>query len=142
MRWLLLDEIIGIEKGVKARTRSHIPSGEFSPETLMIEMMAQTGGLLVGAEHDFQQDLIFAKIEKADFDHTYKAGEAIEIEATSENLRPEGAWVDARILSGERVIARSRLMLMNAGQLVPGKNGSTTFHDAFIQHFNVRQKVK
>ncbi len=142
MRWLLLEEVLSIQRKVKARTRSRVPFSPVSPEILMVEMMAQTGGLLLGAESDFQDDLIFAKIEKADFAQNTEAGRTIYIEAESENLRPEGAWLDGRILDeNEMPIASSRFLLMNVGHLFPERNHSITFHSAFMNYFRVREKV-
>ncbi|MDP3919666.1 MAG: hypothetical protein Q8R76_02520 [Candidatus Omnitrophota bacterium] len=141
MRWLLLDEVIGIEKGKAARTRSRVPNGVVSPEVLMTEMMAQTGGMLLGAETDFQQDLVFVKIEKASFSGDYKADDVLDIEVTSENLHPEGAWLDARIQSRNRTVAKSRLLLMEVSHLRESSAEPITFHAAFMNHFSVREKV-
>ncbi len=140
MRWLLLDEIEAIEKGTKARTTSHIPDSFFSPELGMMEMMAQTGGLLLGAEDDFNQDLIFAKIENAEFFAPWQAGEKIKIRAASGSLRPEGAWFEGSIEAGERKIASARFLLMSVGRLAG--NRPVTFHDAFMKHFKVRERVR
>lgn len=142
MRWLWLDEVVSVEKGKIARTKSRVPKTEVTPEFLMIEMMAQTGGLLVGAESDFQNDLIFAKIESAEFSGSYEPGDAIEITATSENLRPEGAWIDGQIAKNRETIASGKLLLMNVGNLQPGQSGSLTFHSGFMNHFQVREKIR
>ncbi len=145
MRWLLLDEVLGIEKTKCACTKSHIPFEEFSRELLLLEMMAQTGGLLVGAENDFQQDLIFAKIEKAVFFEESWAmapGESINIQAASERLRPEGGWIESLIEGKKGKIAESRFMLMNVGRLISGFPKPITFHEAFMSYFQVRQKVR
>ncbi len=142
MRWLLLDSIVAIEKGKKAHTRSRIFRNGVTPELLMMEAMAQTGGLLLGAEHDFANNLIFAKIEKASFGGRYEMQTVLDIQAVSDQLKPEGAWIDASIQQQGNEIAAARFLLMNAGPLVPGKNKSITFHDAFMQHFSVRAKVR
>ena len=65
MRWLLLEKVHSIRKGEKAVASAKVPRAPYSLEVLFIEMMAQTGGLLVGAESNYQKDLIFAKIESA-----------------------------------------------------------------------------
>lgn len=143
MRWLLLDEVLAIEKSRLARTRSRVPQAPVSAELLMVEMMAQTGALLLGAEKDFEEDLIFAKIESADFSKDWQIGEGLEIKATSDNLRPEGAWFDG-IVSGARgqLVARGRFLLMNVGRLSPDEKKPVTFHEAFMNHFQVREKVQ
>jgi 3-hydroxymyristoyl/3-hydroxydecanoyl-(acyl carrier protein) dehydratase len=142
MRWLLLDEVVSIQKSVKAETRSHVPDFPVSSELLMIEMMAQTGALLVGAENDFKKDLIFAKIDNAVFENVFRKGEPIHIETSSENLRPEGAWLDAWIENKNQRFARARILLMNVGEFLPGQNKPITFHEAFMNYFDVRSKVR
>ena len=142
MRWILLDEILNIQKGSRALTRSHVPDAPFSAELLMVEMMAQTGALVLGAEKDFQQDIIFAKIESVSFSDDRRLGEPVEIEAASENLRPEGAWFDAVVRGGRGMIAEGRFLIMDVGHLVPGSEKPITFHDAFMNHFHVRSKIK
>lgn len=143
MRWLLLDEIIKIEKKVTARTRSRVPGGPVSPELLMMEMMAQTGALLLGAEKDFEEDVVFAKIERASFENGWRSGDSIEIEAASENLRPEGAWFEGSIRKMHgAVVARGKFLLMNVGHLLPNQTKPVTFHEAFMNHFRVREKVR
>lgn len=143
MRWLLLDQVKKVKKGEFAKTQSRIPaSDEYSPEVLMIEMMAQTGGLLLGAETNYQSDVVFTKVESAEFGGTYDAGDVIDITVTSEALKPEGAWLDGVITRGAEIIAKSRFLLMNVGQLLSGQTGkSITFHDEFMNYFNVKNKL-
>lgn len=141
MRWLLLDEVLEIRKGEEARTLSRVPFGTVSPEILMIEMMAQTGGLLLGAETDFQEDLVIAKIERAVFFPGFRQGDLLTIEARCEELRPEGAWIGAHIeCSGTRA-AECRLLLVNVKRLVPGSPRPVTFHEAYMRHFRIRDRV-
>ena len=141
MRWLLLDEVVSIQKN-KALTRSRVPDAPVSAEPLLMEMMAQTGGLLLGAEKNFQDDIIFAKIESADFFES-RAEEPLEIEACSECLRPEGSWIDAAVKTQDgKKIAQARFLLMSVGKLEPGIQEPIVFHEAFMNHFRVREKVQ
>ena len=142
MRWLLLDEIIKIEKGKVAETRSHVPHCEFSPEPLLIEMMAQTAGLLLGLENDYEKDLIFAKIESAEFKGPFNSGNSLWIEATSEALKPEGAWLECVIQTNGEEVARARLLLMSVERLLPEQKKSITFHETFMSRFQVLSKVQ
>ena len=141
MRWLLLDEVTEIRKGRFAKTKSRVPAGA-SPAVLLMEMMAQTGGLLLGAEDDFARDIVFAKIEEADFSPSLKTGDSLEIEASSGDLRSEGAWLEAAVHSKGGQVARSRFLLVGAGNLRPELGRSVTFHPAFMNHFRVREKVR
>jgi len=141
MRWLLLDSVHSVEKGKKAKTISKVPKAPYSPEVLFIEMMAQTGGLLVGAESDYKNDIVFAKIEHASFRAVPEAGTPLEIEAVAEGMSPEGGWLEGVISSAGGVIAKAKILLMSVEKLVPGQPKSITFHDAFMNYFKVRDKI-
>lgn len=142
MRWILLDEVISIQKGKSAQTRSHYPEAEFGSEILMIEMMAQTGGLIVGAETNYRQDLIFAKIETAEFFGRGKIGEALWIEAQGDQLKSEGGWLEGRVKTDRDVIASSRFLLMNVDLLVPESKNPVTFNQTFMNHFRILEKLQ
>lgn len=142
MRWLLLDEVLSIEKKCKACALSRVPAGPVSVEPLLMEMMAQTGGLLLGAEKNFQDDIIFAKIETADFFGS-RPGEELRIEASSEALRPEGSWIDAVIETRDgKKAAQSRFLLISVGRLDPTVPRPIVFHEAFMKHFRIKEKIK
>lgn len=141
MRWLLLDKVHSIHKGKKAVTASKVPQAPYSSEVLFIEMMAQTGGLLVGAESDYQKDLIFAKIENATISRVPEPGTPLHIEAWSESLGPDGGWLEGVIMAASEVIAKAKFLLMAVEGLAPAQTKSITFHDAFMKHFDVRGKI-
>lgn len=147
MRWLVLDEVVAVEKGRKSSSRSRVPviektGEEFSAEFLMIEMMAQTGALLIGAENDFSQDLVFAKIESAEFFPGFKAGDKIEIEAFADGVSGDGGWLEAKITGINGPVAKSKLLLMSVGHLISGSTVPVTFHEKFMEHFDIRNKIK
>ena len=141
MRWLLLEKVHSIDKGKKAITSARVPKAPYSSEVLFIEMMAQTGGLLVGAESDYQKDLVFAKIENATIMNVPVSGTPLQIEAWSESLGAEGGWLEATITCAEGPVATARLLLMAVSGLSAGQTKSITFHDAFMNHFSVREKI-
>ena len=138
MRWLVLEEILEIGQGRGARTRSRVPASGVSPEPLMIEMMAQTAALVLGAEKDYSEDLVFAKIQDMNFTGEFHPGEFIEITACSDQLREEGAWFDCAVSGPSGKIAEGKVLLMNVGHLIPGRAEPVTFHKAFMDHFSVR----
>ena len=75
MRWIFVDRFVTLEKGRYAKAiknvsmgeehlHDHFPSYPVMPNTLIIEALAQTGGLLAGHSTDFKEKVILAKIEK------------------------------------------------------------------------------
>lgn len=141
MRWLLLDAVHSIHKGKKAITSAKVPKAPYSKEVLFIEMMAQTGGLLVGAESDYRKDLIFAKIENVTFADMPCSGTPLQIEAWAEGMNPDGGWLEGTVTCAEGVLAKGKFLLMTVEHLIPGHTNSITFHSAFMNYFNARKKI-
>ena len=141
LRWNLLEEVLHIERGQRARTLGRLPESDVSPEVLMLEMMAQTAGLAFGSWFDFNADVVFAKVASASFNGSPPAGAALEVEAAAEEIREEGSWFQGKISFQGRPAAEARLMLLNAGCLQPSSGKSTTFHENFMKHYRVFEKV-
>jgi 3-hydroxyacyl-[acyl-carrier-protein] dehydratase len=113
MRWIWIDRILELEKGHRcvavknvtlaeevlhdhfpARQRadgSIRPARPVMPNTLVIEGMAQTAGILVGHANDFAEKVILAKIGKALFHAPARPGFTLRYTATIERLDPTGA---------------------------------------------------
>ena len=104
-------------------------------------MMVQTGSLLLGLLSDYKEDVVVTKIETADFSNEWRPGDTVRIEACCEQLRPEGAWLSGEVRGAGALVARSRFLLMNVGLLVPSGRGPVTFHENFMRHFQIRQKI-
>src|SRR5688500_2231354 len=92
MRWLLVDKFTAIRKGEYAQglrsvTRSEgalvddFPAFPVMPPTLLLEMMAQVGGVLTGATIDFSKEVVLAKISAARFPVRVKPPALLVIEA-------------------------------------------------------------
>ncbi len=153
--WRILSAVDQIQPGKYAKTRARNWKSDYSPEFLMLEMMAQTGGLIVGAVKDFSGNVVFAKVENANFQCT-----AYSVQRTAEDFVPctiydapfvieafandgvsdQGSWIDAHVLSGEEKIASARLFLIDAGDL-SGNGKSLTFHQEFLEYYQIRQKT-
>ena len=72
------------------------------PASLIIEGLAQTGGILVGEAGGFAEKVVLAKIPRADFFGVACAGDQLIYEVTLTDLRSEGAVVEAKaFLDGE-----------------------------------------
>ena len=78
MRWIWIDKFTEFESGKRAvsvknvtlaeeHLHDHFPGYPTMPASLMVEAMAQTGGILVGEVRDFKEKVILAKVGKAVF---------------------------------------------------------------------------
>ncbi len=141
MRWNLLESICWIDPRGKAQSVTCLVTYGVTPEFLLLEMMAQTGGVALGVLNDFQSNLVFAKVESAVFSGASRPADSLIIDAQVCDFREEGSWIESVVTTAGREIARSRILIVRAENLVPSRSGSITFHDAFMESYQVRQKI-
>ena len=110
MRWIWIDRFESFEPGRSAvaiknvtlsedHLQDHFPGFPIMPASLMIEGMAQTSGILVGAVREFKEKVILAKINQASFDRLVRPGEQIVYRAAISQLNETGASIEGRIAS-------------------------------------------
>jgi len=132
MRWIWIDKFIEFESGKRAvalknvtlaeeHLHDHFPGFPVMPESLCIEAMAQTAGILVGEAKKFQEKVILAKIKKAVFFDYVKPGDTIILDATIESIAPEAASTSGRITRSEKLVAEIDLMFSHIDQNLAGK---------------------
>lgn len=132
MRWIWIDKFVEFQSGKRAvavknvtlaeeHLHDHFPGFPVMPETLMIEAMAQTAGILVGEAKKFQEKVILAKIKKAVFLHYIKPGDTIRLDAEIESITPEAASTTGKITCSGRLIAEIDLMFSHIDQNLAGK---------------------
>jgi 3-hydroxyacyl-[acyl-carrier-protein] dehydratase len=108
MRWIWIDRFVEFHRGQSARAvknlsraedyfRDHYPGYPVMPGSLILEGLAQTGGILVGEANDFREKVILAKIPSARFHGDAVPGDQLIYEATIQTLRAEGASVAGRV---------------------------------------------
>jgi 3-hydroxyacyl-[acyl-carrier-protein] dehydratase len=108
MRWLWIDRFLEFRRGQSARAvknlslaeeyfADHFPGYPVMPAALILEGLAQTGGILVGEANDFREKVVLAKIPYARFHREALAGNILIYDATVLTLRPEGASVEGKV---------------------------------------------
>src|SRR6266436_2146488 len=75
----------------------HFPGYPVMPGPLILEGLAQTGGILVGEANDFREKVVLAKIPSARFHRDVLAGEQMIFDVEILHMRPEGASVQGRV---------------------------------------------
>ena len=104
MRWIWIDKFLEFRSGDFARAvknltlaeehlHDHYPGFPVMPASLIIEGMAQTGGILVGEAKNFEEKVVLAKIPKAEFYGVACAGDQLIYDVKVLDLRAEGAVV-------------------------------------------------
>ena len=131
MRWILIDRILKIDKGRSLQAlknislgedylQDHFPGFPIMPNSLIIEALAQSGGILVGHLHNFKDKVILAKIEKAEFPKMVRPGDQLILEAEIIEEREEGCLVDGKGKVNEVEVARVKFMFIK----LTNENGS------------------
>jgi len=132
MRWIWIDKFVEFHSGESAvavknvtlaeeHLHDHFPGFPVMPETLCIEAMAQTSGILVGEAKKFREKVILAKINKAVFFDYVKPGDTIKIHAKIESIAPEAASTSGKITCSDKLIAEIDLMFSHIDRNLAGK---------------------
>ena len=87
MRWIWIDRFLDLQHGKSARAvkllslaedhfTDHFPGYPVMPGTLILEGLAQAGGILVGDANDFREKVVLAKIPWARFHREAREADA------------------------------------------------------------------
>lgn len=124
MRWYWVDKFIEFNSGVSAKAvknvslaeehlHDHFPGFPVMPGSLMIEGMAQTGGILLGETNDFAYNVILAKVPKVEFHSWACPGDQLIYTANLVDIREEGGSVEVKATVGDRLVAEAEIMFVH-----------------------------
>ena len=130
MRWIWIDRFIEFESGSHARAVKNVTLAEehlhdhfagfpVMPASLMVEGMAQTGGILLGEVNDFDQIVILAKVPKVTFHGWVSPGETLVYSARLLDVRAEGGSVECTAHIGERLVAEADIVFAHLDKTDP-----------------------
>jgi 3-hydroxyacyl-[acyl-carrier-protein] dehydratase len=131
MRWIWIDRFVEFVPGQRAVAIKNVtlaeehlhdlyPAFPIMPNTLIIEGMAQTAGILVGEARNFAEKVILAKIGRATFHRLVRPGETIQFVARIEQLNEQGASVKGAVTVGNDPVAEIELMFSHIDQNLAG----------------------
>ena len=80
------------------------------PPSLMIEGMVQTAGILAGEARGFKENVILAKIRRAEFDDYAHPGDQIRYDAVLDSIDERAAVTTGTIILKDKEIGRVELM--------------------------------
>jgi 3-hydroxyacyl-[acyl-carrier-protein] dehydratase len=127
MRWIWIDRFVEFRHRESARAlkqwslaedlfAAHFPEYPVVPAALILEGLAQTGGILVGEANDFREKVVLAKIPKAAFHGDALAGQELVYDATILQLRAEGAMIAGRVTADGRPLAEAEIYFAHLDQ--------------------------
>ena len=121
MRWFWIDRFLEFERGKRAKTIKNVslaeehlhdqfPAYPVMPHPLVVEGLAQTGGLLAFENCGFAEKVIMAKIPRADFHFDARPGDLLTYTATLQSRQPNGSVVSATSHVDGRLQAELEIM--------------------------------
>lgn len=133
MRWTWIDRFVAFEpkkSAVAVKNLSlaedhfadHFPGFPVMPAPLILEGLAQTGGILVGHANNFEKNVVLAKMSGAQFHRETAPGEQLTYTATLLDLNDTGARVTGTVHAGVELVAEVEIMFahVSPAQLPPG----------------------
>jgi 3-hydroxyacyl-[acyl-carrier-protein] dehydratase len=131
MRWVWIDRFLEFEskkRAVAVKNLSmaedvfaeHFPGFPVMPAPLLLEGLAQTGGILVGEANDFKEKVVLAKITQARFQREAFAGERLTLTAVITNIGEAGATIAGTVHAGHELIGEAEIMFAHLDQARSG----------------------
>lgn len=116
MRWFWIDRFTEFVSGRRAKAIKnvslvedhidlYVPGNTMMAASLIVEGLAQTGGLLVGQLSDFRQRVVLAKVSSAKFHELVQPGDRLTYTASIESIQSSGAFVSGTSHLGDKLQA-------------------------------------
>ena len=122
MRFHLVDRFINLEPGRSATaikavsladdcTLDYQPGMAVFPATMLLEAMAQTGGLLIIVSIDFAGLPVLAKVQDFRSIHPVRPGDRIIIEARIDSMSRDGCRLSIEAVVDGNCVAQAKVIL-------------------------------
>ncbi len=134
MRWFWIDRFIEFHSGSEAKAvknvtlaeehlYDHFPGFAVMPGSLILEGLAQTGGILLGEKNQFRYAVILAKVPKVTFHGWAVPGDTLTYTAKLVDARNEGGTVECTASVGERLVAEAEIVFVHLDPQDPAVGG-------------------
>lgn len=121
MRWFWIDRFLEFQSGQMAKAvknvslseehmHDHFPGFPIMPCSLIMEGMAQTGGILLGESHQFKYLVFLAKVPKFTSHRAARPGDQLTYTATLVDNRDEGGMTNVTAHCGDELVAEAEIV--------------------------------
>jgi 3-hydroxyacyl-[acyl-carrier-protein] dehydratase len=142
MRWFWIDRFVEFHSGKYAKAvknvslaedhlHDHFPGYPVMPNSLVVEGLAQTGGLLVCEHSNFEEKVVLAKVPKGRFHREARPGDTLTYTTTVEHISPDGAMVNATSHVGDELQAEMEIVFAHLDEQFQDKR---LFDPIVLQH--------
>lgn len=131
MRWFWIDRFTEFERGRRATAVKALALGEeqidrympgfpYMPHSLIIEGLAQTGGVIISEHCHYKRPVVLAKVAKAVFHGLVVPGDTLTYTAEIVNLQADGAMCQGKAHVGDRLQAEVELFFASLSDFERG----------------------
>ncbi len=121
MRWFWIDRFVEFISGQRCAALKcvaldeevldeYLPGFPVLPSSVMIEGLAQCGGILIAESQDFAKRVVLAKVSSAVFYTPAIPGDQLVYRAVLDSVQNDGAVAHGTIHRGEELLAEVQLM--------------------------------
>jgi 3-hydroxyacyl-[acyl-carrier-protein] dehydratase len=133
MRWFWIDRFVEFESGTRAKAiknvslaeehlHDHFAGAPMMPNSLIIEGLAQTAGLLVAEHGHFEERVVLGKVSKARFHFPAVPGDTLIYDVQIQSIDSTGANVVGTSRVGDRLQAEVELLFVHLTEDLAGKS--------------------
>lgn len=131
MRWIWIDKFTEFTSKQSATALKNVTLAEehlhdlypffpIVPNSLIIEGMAQTAGILVGEARNFAEKVILAKIGKATFFRLVRPGDTLKFDARIDTMDENGASITGKVTVDNDPVADIEMMFSHVDKNMAG----------------------
>jgi 3-hydroxyacyl-[acyl-carrier-protein] dehydratase len=146
MRWFWIDRFTEFVSGSHAvavkgvslaevHVHEYQPGYAMHPNALVIEGIAQAGGLLISEHYGFGELVVLAKLSKAKFNGWARAGETLTYRVKADWIRADSAQVSGVASVGDRPHGEVQLLFARMGEEMAQQMGVRLFRPSDLRHW-------
>lgn len=144
MRWFWVDRFVEFESGSHAKAiknvtlsedhlHDHQPGFPVMPASLILEGMAQTGGILLGEQRQFSRMVVLAKVPRMTFHGWACPGDTLTYSVKLVDSRDEGGMVEVSAHVGDRLVAEGEIVFAHVDGAAAGFADAHQLNEVFAQ---------
>ena len=146
MRWFWIDrftEFVSSSHAVAVKgvslaeelVHEYQPGYPMLPNSLVIEGIAQAGGILISEHYGFGELVVLAKLSKAKFTSRARTGKTLTYRVKADWIRADSAQVSGTAHIGDQPHGEVQLLFARMGEEMAQQMGARLFKPSDLQHW-------
>lgn len=146
MRWFWIDRFTEFVSGshvvavkntslAEDHLHDHQLGYPIMPNSLVVEGMAQAGGLLISEHYGFGELVVLAKLSKAKFTGLVRPGETLTYRVKADWIRNDSAQTSGMAYVGDQLYGETQILFARMGEEMAKQMGARLFRPEVLRHW-------